>query len=559
MHLLRFLRFGLVALWLLVGVAAWAQTSTPIPTNHIRIHYFRPDAAYAGWTVYAFGDTTEDQGNFNGGPVQITGTDTFGAYFDVGVTVSAKDVGIIIHNGGNKDPGPDEHVNPTTQGNEFWQVSYTTGLMTSRPKTSGAKDPNIPGGIARVHYYRADNNFSGWTVYAFGDTTADTGNYGGGPIPVTGADDYGAYFDVPLTTNAQNLGFIVHNIISGTKDTPNDLHLNVSLYNATWIISGDPAVYLTQPSATQLLNGSFLKSQGFWIDRSTVLIQQAYLQSGGRYFLASDPAAHLQLTSGGVTGGTNVALTAGGTLSANQQARFPQLSAGYAVLRLPATLKPEVYQSLLRGQLAVFVERADGSLTYATGVQDAGVLDDLYAYSGRLGVVVRGESWDSLKNGQDFDDGAVGAVKVKVWAPTAQSMNLQLFGTANDTVPATTLAMHEHGGVWVATLDESWIGRYYLIDEKVYAPSAHSIVENVVTDPYSTDLALNATKSRLTDMDAPANKPQDWDEDRAPWLARVNDLSIYELHVRDFSVGDATVPPEHRGTYLALPMRARTA
>ncbi len=35
-------------------------------------------------------------------------------------------------------------------------------------------------------------------------------------------------------------------------------------------------------------------------------------------------------------------------------------------------------------------------------------------------------------------------------------------------------------------------------------------------------------------------------------MARVNDLSIYELHVRDFSVGDATVPAEHRGTYLAF-------
>ena len=538
MRLLRHLRFVLSALWLMCGLAAWTQASTPIPANHIRIHYFRVDGAYTGWTVYAFGDTTEDQGNFGGGPVQIAGTDSFGVYFDVGVTASAKDVGIIVHNGGNKDPGPDEHVNPSTQGNEFWQVSCTTGLMTTQPKISGAKDPSIPGGIARVHYHRADNDFAGWTVYAFGDTAADTGNYGGGPIAVTGTDDYGAYFDVPLSLNAQNLGFIVHNIVNGTKDTPNDLHLNVSLYNAVWIISGDPAVYLTQPTAAQLLNGSFLKSQAFWIDRTTVLIQQAYLQPGGRYFLASDPTANLQLTSAGVTGGTNVPLRAGGTLSAAQKARFPQLAIGYAVLGLPTTLKPQDYQALLRGQLAVFVERGDGSLTYATGVQDPGVLDDLYGYTGQLGVVVRS------------DDAA--GLRVKVWAPTAQSMSLQLFRTASDTTPAMTIAMREHNGVWVATPDASWIGRYYLLDERVYAPSSRSIVENVVTDPYSIDLALNATKSRLTDVDDRANKPEGWDEDRAPRLARIGDLSIYELHVRDFSVGDATVPEQHRGTYLAF-------
>ena len=542
----------LAAVCLLCSAGVWAQTPTPIPADHIRVHYFRPDGAYAGWTVYAFGDTTEDQGNFNGGPVQIAGTDSFGVYFDVGIIAGAKDVGIDVHNGANKDPGPDEHVNPLTQGNEFWQVSNTTGLMTTRPKTSSAKNPNIPAGIARIHYYRPDNNFTGWTVYAFDDTTADTGNYGGGPIPVTGTDTYGAYFDVPLTANPQNLGFIVHNIQNGTKDTPNDLHLNVNLYNEAWIISGDGTVYLTQPTAAQLLNGSFLKLQAFWIDRTAVLIQNAYLKTGGRYFLASDPAANLQLTSNGVTGGTDVELAAGGTLTDEEKARFPQLASGYAVLQLPATLKPKDYQALVQGQLAVFVESSDGTLTYATGVQDAGVLDDLYAYAGKLGVIVRRWTWNGYEDWKDFEDDNAGAVKVKVWAPTAQSMNLELFKTAGDIAPAKTVAMHEHAGVWVATLDESWIGRYYLLDEKVYAPSTRGIVENLVTDPYSIDLALNGTKSRLTDIDAEANTPEGWDEDRAPALARVNDLSIYELHVRDFSVGDATVPLEHRGTYLAF-------
>jgi hypothetical protein len=60
--------------------AAGARAADPpIPAQHVRIHYFNPDNSYSGWTVYAFGDTTEDQGNFNGGPVQVTGIDDFGA------------------------------------------------------------------------------------------------------------------------------------------------------------------------------------------------------------------------------------------------------------------------------------------------------------------------------------------------------------------------------------------------------------------------------------------------------------------------------------------------
>jgi len=73
----------------------------------------------------------------------------------------------------------------------------------------------------------------------------------------------------------------------------------------------------------------------------------------------TDPAAGLALTSAGVTGGTDIPLTAGGTLTADQKARFPQLST-------PSTLKQADYDALVRGQLAVFVERANGSLTYAT-------------------------------------------------------------------------------------------------------------------------------------------------------------------------------------------------
>src|SRR3979411_803030 len=73
-----------------------AQTPPPIPAGHVRIHYFRPDGNYLGWTVYAFGDTTEDTSNFNGGPVQVSGRDSFGAFFDVGVTSTAPNGGLII-------------------------------------------------------------------------------------------------------------------------------------------------------------------------------------------------------------------------------------------------------------------------------------------------------------------------------------------------------------------------------------------------------------------------------------------------------------------------------
>ena len=561
MRVLRSLHF-FIAFLLLSGLSLFTPAllaATPIPANHIRIHYHRSDNNYAGWTIYAFGGTTEAN-NFGGGPVQVAGTDGFGAFFDVGIVAGTQDVGIIIHNGNNKDPGQDEHVNPAAQGNEFYQLSGVMGLTTTMPSTGNQYNPNIPAGFARIHFYRPDANYANWTVYAFGDTTpAVQNNYGAGPVLQTGTDSFGAYYDVPLGTNPPDLGFIVHNIVTGAKNTPADLHLNVSIYNEAWIASGDPTVFLTRPTPQQLVNGNFLKSQAFWIDRSTILIQSIYVQSGAKYALVSDQSASLKLTSTGVTGGVSVPLTAsGGSLTAAQKARFPQLSSGYSVLTLPADLKPLAYRDLVRGQLAVSVVRSDGSLNYATGVQDAGVLDDLYAYSGTLGPIFASDSRKhdaddvDKDHDRDHDDDRDSNIRVKVWAPTAQSMNLQLFATAADTAPAKILPMTEQNGVWSASLPESWNGKYYLLDEKVYAPSTRAIVENFVTDPYSVDLAVNGTKSRLSNLDSDALKPRGWDEDRSPELERINDLSIYELHVRDFSVGDRTVPVAHRGTYLAF-------
>lgn len=291
--------------------------------------------------------------------------------------------------------------------------------------------------------------------------------------------------------------------------------------------------------------------QAFWIDRATILIPQAHICPDGIYTLFSDNRAALQITPKGIRGGISASLTPGSALTARQIERFPQLRSGYAVLRLsPAWTEKQAHRFLI-GELIVSVQKADGSLQYATGVQTAGVLDDLYAYTGTLGPVIR-NSIASDSAWSDFPDDEAGFAKIKVWAPTAQDMHLRLFLGAAQISPSEVIPMHRHGGVWVAVFDRKWIGHYYLIDEVVYAPSAHAIVENIVTDPYSIDLSVNGAKSRLSDITANENKPAGWNEDVSPHLSHFTDLSIYELHIRDFSIADETVPAAHRGTYLAF-------
>jgi pullulanase-type alpha-1,6-glucosidase len=244
------------------------------------------------------------------------------------------------------------------------------------------------------------------------------------------------------------------------------------------------------------------------------------------------PEGGLGATSDGVTGGESMPLTldpAG--LPPELVARYPHLAA-YQALRVP-----EVHLGdLLTGQLAVASYGADGRLADATGVQLPGVLDDRYpgAAHERLGP-----RWDH------------GRPSLALWAPTAKRVGLLLDPAGADVerrVPMT----RDGNGVWHAAGERSWHDARYAYEVTVYVPALDEVVTNVVTDPYSLGLTTNSTRSVLVDLDDPALRPGGWDRLRKPPLAQPEDSTIYELHVRDFSISDPTVPAAHRGTYLAF-------
>ena len=222
----------------------------------------------------------------------------------------------------------------------------------------------------------------------------------------------------------------------------------------------------------------------------------------------------------------------------------------YAVLHLPDNTSTTLLAGALKGQVAVSSIATDGTLKYVTSVQTAGVLDDLFYFPAKLGVIFPHRDDDEERDGRECR--GKGNILVRVWAPTAQSLNLQLFNHAADATPSTVRPMQENNGAWSACVDDSWNGKYYLFDVRVYVPGQRTILENFVTDPYSVDLALNGVKSRLTDLRDPDTQPDGWDHSGAPPLASLNDLSIYELHIRAFSANDKTVSPSLRGTYLAF-------
>lgn len=542
--------------WCYSGIASLYNTApsltnpTALLPGYVRVHYHRNDGNYAGWTIYAYGDTTEYTGDYNNGLVAVTNTDAYGAYFDVSVISGAQNLCLIIHNpsaagGDQKDPGTNEFVDPSTEGFEYWAYTGIGKLYKTAPSLSNPTA--LPPGYARIHYYRPDGNYANWSVYAFNDTEEYTGDYNDGLTFVTNTDSYGVYYDISLIPNAKNLGLIIHNVSTGAKDPGPNQYLDVATNTQGWVVSGNANVFTTVPTPAQILSSLLGVQQAYWIDRQRVAIQPQFAASGDTYAITYSLTGGLAVTPTGVSGGRSIPLTAGGSLTADELLKFPQLS-GYTVLQLPETTSLATIATAVKGELALTATTTGGSVSYATGMQIAGVLDDLFYYPGKLGVVFhhREDEWC------DWDDDHGGEVKLKLWAPTAQNVTLQIFDHEADTTPAESVQMHEHNGVWVATNKSNWKDKYFLYSVQVWVPADNAVDTNLTTDPYSIDIALNGTKSRITDLDSRETKPEGWDFSFSPPLQRFNDLSIYELHIRDFSVNDPTVPAAHRGFYAAF-------
>jgi pullulanase-type alpha-1,6-glucosidase len=266
-----------------------------------------------------------------------------------------------------------------------------------------------------------------------------------------------------------------------------------------------------------------------WIDEETILSPADGPSEGSRWVLRSSPDARANPV--------DVADLSyeGRSLDAADQAAYGWVGEVWALR--PRGLDRDEIAHLLTTQLVVARILPDGS-EQVTGMQLAGVIDDIYASakSRQLGI-----QWDA------------NAPTLAVWAPTAQNLALLRYDDPADGHAAERLpAKRQPDGSWTVTGSPDWIGSAYLYEVTVYAPSTQRVEVNTVTDPYSIALTANSTRSIMIDLEDPAWKPESWTEASPPVIRNSSARTIYELHVRDLSIHDASLPSEVRGTYTAF-------
>lgn len=295
-------------------------------------------------------------------------------------------------------------------------------------------------------------------------------------------------------------------------------------------LSYDVATHvLTVTSSAAESQADLTQQKAHWLERGLLAWDLPEEAADWSFRLHAAPSGGLAIDAEAVTGGTSYPLTLG-ELPEDVREQYPHLTTYDAL-----TGEVKDIEDVLTGQVAVAAYDDLGRLVDATGVQLPGVLDDVYAGAAdrELGVVWHGRRPD-----------------IAVWAPTAMHVDLLLTptGGSEQTVPMR----RDRDGVWTARGNPRWAGAAYAFEADVYVPATDRVETNVVTDPYSVALTANSQRSLVVDLADPALEPSGWDALAKPELAQPEDSTIYELHVRDFSIGDTSLPADHRGTYQAF-------
>lgn len=406
--------------------------------------------------------------------------------------------------------------------------------LTAAPATITAvnRSPAIPTDVDTVTITATTNTTppteqAVWLRYALNN------NWGSSTVVKMSGSGTSYTADIP----AQTAGTLVSYYIFTSGDVASIAGGDADLMTITYDTNGGSnySYTVTSGSPTTLTD-----ARAIWLETGVIAWNGA---SGSSYRLLYDPDGDMVPAVAAATPCTfpltvpcSVTLSQSGTISGYY--KNPNAA---GLIRLINSLTNDQAKALARGQLAVARYDGGGNLLQISGVQLQSVLDYLYVDNGAAAAASLGVNYTGT------------IPTVRVWAPTAQSVTLRRYADATTTSYTThALSRDDSSGVWSITGDSSWDRQFYLLEVTVYVPSLNSVTNNLVTDPYAVSLSTDSLRSQFVNLDDNDLKPTGWDSLSKPPLDNFEDIVIYEMHIRDFSINDTSVITQHRGTYTAF-------
>ncbi|HAS41626.1 MAG TPA: type I pullulanase [Microscillaceae bacterium] len=134
---------------------------------------------------------------------------------------------------------------------------------------------------------------------------------------------------------------------------------------------------------------------------------------------------------------------------------------------------------------------------------------------------------------------------LKLWSPNADKVLIRLYdqGLGGKAVLVEQMQKGQNG-VWVWHQQKNLAGKYYTF--QVYFDG-----QPLDETPGVYAKAVGANGRRAMILDLKSTNPKGWENDQRPTLRNFNDIIIYELHVRDFTIHKSS-GVANRGKFLGL-------
>lgn len=349
--------------------------------------------------------------------------------------------------------------------------------------------------VLKLHYHREDGNYEGWDVWMWddgGDGAAYPFEEEGGEMVATRE----------ITSGTTKIGFIVRTE-DWTKDFDGDQFIDVSE-----MVAGTVHVYVesgvegyTKEYGDDVVTGIKVMSAVYDDEEGTILVNM----------------------TGPIEGDLNGIFTISGKEGEVDVSDIKELSAGNYLITLAKELDSTKSYKITYSEMEYDV--------FLPSVYSTAAFEEEYTYTGDD----LGATWS--ESGTTF----------RVWAPTAESVTLNLYesGDASKEDMIEKLDMtSDVNGTWTVQKDGDLNGVYY-----TYSVVVDS-VEREACDPYARTTGVNGARAMVIDLDA--TDPEGWADDTNPHAGEtINDAVIYELHVRDLSVGEDS-GIENSGKFLGL-------
>ena len=158
--------------------------------------------------------------------------------------------------------------------------------------------------------------------------------------------------------------------------------------------------------------------------------------------------------------------------------------------------------------------------------------ENLFFYDGSLGV-------NYSKNSSKFI----------IWAPLASKVFLLLYGKEGKDLKHKKYEIIKmnpgQNGIFEVKINRDLNLQYYN-----YLIVNGDVIQEVV-DPYAKSVSINGLRSQVVDLNE--TNPNGWSNDRRPDFISFQGSSIYEIHIRDFSIdSNSGVSIKNKGKFLGF-------